>query len=893
MYTEEEEELIHILADWGIDIQNRDDLNEKVNNLYIGLNDNIKGLKTQIWDPVSQKVVEPFKAVIGGLGEIGESIFGFLGLSGGNSKVRVSDDGTEDGTNGAEMDSETFNLGTFLDDILHPKVQLDGGNSQIKAGFDNQGNWKSVMNASITWTDEHGQQHTTDGFVKAMDFSVPEVASFKTKFIAVDQLVANKATIADLNAQKARIDSLEADTIKTNELSSKIANLTKVYTNAIESSNGIVGGYLMAPYIYVGSLGNANLINGAVKEVQVVPITGSTEYKLQYKTFDNNSWQDGGTFDRAGGSTIGSVGWSDGIFSVKDINDVVLASTTLQAVLPVPDSSIQKSGKVVYRPYQVMYGADEEHLYSTGKTSTISLDASSVFDDGWNRALQDCEFPDLGTDATINVKLPNADTVEGTPRLREYTLSVDDDYAYLKRTDGGLSATAARVSNPAYQNGKDAIKLALSWNDQNDTGTVSKVTSGSTKNSVSFVVSASADIEYNSSTHKYTAKSQGKIDGTARGEEGSKTGGTEAWDAGVTSGKNAVGLTIDTREAKVKLNKSSNAITEAQILIDAGSLTKSSGSRTVSVKVGSVSNFLSQPITDYKAGWNDAVAKRSIPGAGNGENFTAKWPNSTLSTGQDTKTYSLGNDSDNTVKVTDGTNTVAKFSHNKFTGGKNAVWNNLTFTYGGGTDYTVLSGSGANKTIRMPFTLTIKSSGMTDKVDNNYWQTTPTKIWKDAYNEGYGSGFDADHFAWLLAGSTGDVDTPGPGKYRVIWQKRNGTNVWSSKCWEFPDCWLDIVDYDSTAEVLGYDTTLALVRTWSNGTRQTVKKWNTPAAPSTTHSVSVSSASRYHGYSVADVMDRMGLSSQPTTFTISASTPCWGFYASCGGHSKAFIVQRG
>ena len=824
MYTEEEEELIHILADWGIDIQNRDDLNEKVNNFYIGLNDNIKGLKTQIWDPVSQKVVEPFKAVIGGLGEIGESIFGFLGLSGGDSKLRVSTDGDEDGSDGIEVDSETLTIGSFLDKFLHPKIQADGATSQVKAGFDQNGNWNSVMNATITWVDEHGQSHTTDGFMKAKDFAVQEVPSFKTKFIAVDQLVADKATIGELNAVKGRVDTLESDAITTRNMSAKNVtfrqiNGVRVNANEVNAQQHLIlpnGTYLEAAGVWQISLVNNNDGTYTLKELKL-----------------NGDERTIGTFDRAGGSTIGSVGWSDGIFSVKDINDVVLASTTLQAVSPVPDSSIQKSGKVVYRPYRVMYGADEEHLYPTGKTSTISLDASDVFDDGWHRALQDCEFPEVGTAVSIDVKMPNLDTVEGTPRIRTYTISADDDYAYLKRTDGGMSATVARVSNPAYQNGKNAIKLDLSWNSQNDIGTVSKVTTG-TKNSLSFAVSAAADIVYNSSTHKYKATSQAKIDNTPRGDEGEKYSGTEAYDDGVISGKNAVGLTIDTREAKVKLNKSSNAITEAQISLDPGTLTKSSGSRTVSVKVGSVSNFLSQPITDYKAGWNDAVDKRSIPGAGTGGSFTAKWPNSTLSTGQDSKTYIISNDGDNGVKVSDGTNTVAKFTHNKFTSGKNSAWNNLTFAYSGGTDYNVVSGSGANKTIRIPFTLTIKSTGMTDKVDNNYWQTAPTKVWKDAYNEGYGSGFDADHFAWLLAGSTGDVDTPGPGKYRVIWQKKNGTNVYTSKCWEFPDCWLDIVDYDSTAEVLGYDTTLALVRTWSTGTRQVVKKWNTPGKPPNT-----------------------------------------------------------
>lgn len=744
MLSDEATELIGVVKDWGIELKTEDEATEFSNQFLIGMGNNIKGIKTRVWDPVAQKVTEPFKAIIDGLGRIGESISGFLGLNGGDSKLRISEDGTEDDTAGVELDPETFTLGTWLDNLLHPKVQADATTSQVKAGFDSQGNWNSVMNATITWTDEHGVEHTTDGFMKAKDFAVQEVPSFKTKFIAVDQLVADKATIGELNSQIARIDSLESDTIKTNELSSKIANLTKLRTNAIEATNGIVGNYLMAPYIYIGSLGNANLINGAIKEVQVVPIANATQYKLQYKTFDNNSWQDGGTFDRAGGSTIGSVGWSDGTFSVKDINDVILASTTLHAVLPVPDSSIQKSGKVVYRPYQVMYGADEEHLYSTGKTSTISLDASGVFDDGWHRALQDCEFPGVGTVESFNVTMPNLDTVEGTPRIRTYTISADDDYAYLKRTDSGMSATVARISNPAFQNGK-----------------------------------------------------------------------------------NACGLTISSSDAKVKLNKSSNAITEAQIVLNLGSV-NSSGNRTVSVTVGSVANFLSNILSDYANGWDAAKAKNTIPGAGNAESFTAKWP-STIGA-QQSKTYSLGNDSDNTVKVTDGTNTVAKFSHNKYNGGWNAAR---------GKNVIPGAGTAASFTAKWPGSTVgtgqdSKTYSLSNEDDNTVKVTDGTNTVAKVIHNKYNSGFDADHNPRISYGSTGSCNGDfemGKG-VKAHSSKTDGSTQESAGYWYVPGCHLVPVSNPSSyISDLPFNSYFEVVGVNHNGSQQHFGKiWRIPPA---------------------------------------------------------------
>ena len=866
LLTDEEKEIIEVASNWGIELKTKDDVADFSNTLFIGLGNTAKGFKTQIWDPVAQKVTEPFKLVIDGLGGIGESIAGFLGLNGGDSKIRISEDGTEDDTAGVEIEPEKFTLGSWLDNLLHPKVQADATTSQVKAGFDQNGNWNSVMNATITWTDEHGVEHTTDGFMKAKDFAIQEIPSFKTKFIAVDQLVADKATIGELNAVKGRVDTLESDAITTRNMSAKNVTFRQINGVRVNANEVNAQQHLILPngvYLEAAGVWNVNLVDNhdgtyTLKEVKL-----------------NGDERTIGTFDRAGGSTIGSVGWSDGVFSVKDINDVVLASTTLQAVLPVPDSSIQKSGKVVYRPYQVMYGADDEHVYSTGKTSTISLDASDVFDDGWHRALQDCEFPGVGTVESFDVTMPNLDTVEGTPRIRTYTISADDDYAYLKRTDSGMSATVARISNPAFQNGKDAIKLALSWNDQNDIGTVSKVTSGSTKNSISFVVSASADIEYNSSTHKYTAKSQGKIDGTARGEEGSITGGTEAYDAG----KNAVGLSIDTRESKIKINKSSASITEVLIALGLGSLSGTAGtydrSRTVSVTANGTT-LLSNVISDYKTGW-DACKGKVTAGVSTpswdstSKKFTAygyayvdgtlqktSGAGSSSALSLDTGSLSGTAGTDNrsrTVKVKHGSTEILSSAIGDYKTGWDACKGKVTagvstpswdstskkftaygYAYVDGT-LQKTSGAGSSSALSLDVGSLSGNTGDASRSRTVKVKHGTTEILSSAisdYNTGYNTGFDASHFAWLMPGSTGDVDTPGPGKYRVIWQKKDGTNVWTSKCWEFPDCWIDIVDYDSSAEVLGYSTTLALVRTWSNGTRQTVRKWNTPGKPSNT-----------------------------------------------------------
>ena len=80
------------------------------------------------------------------------------------------------------------------------------------------------------------------------------------------------------------------------------------------------------------------------------------------------------------------------------------------------------------------------------------------------------------------------------------------------------------------------MKLSGTWNSDNNRLSISKGTSGS--DSLSYGLSASPSITYNSSTHKYRATAQALVDGTARGAASGTDSGTEAYDDGNTYGYN-------------------------------------------------------------------------------------------------------------------------------------------------------------------------------------------------------------------------------------------------------------------------------------------------------------------------------------------------------------------
>ena len=101
------------------------------------------------------------------------------------------------------------------------------------------GQWKINFNEPFTYIDAQGQQQTADGSVAAQDFNLPEVASMKTKLIVVDTLIAGKATIGELEAAIARIQTLESTAITTTNMTTRSLTVLGLVAGSIVSNAGI------------------------------------------------------------------------------------------------------------------------------------------------------------------------------------------------------------------------------------------------------------------------------------------------------------------------------------------------------------------------------------------------------------------------------------------------------------------------------------------------------------------------------------------------------------------------------------------------------------------------------------------------------------------------------
>ena len=187
-----------------------------------------------LWDDSVRQLLSP-EPTINLFGEDGavNNIVSKLGLDGSGESTTINLDGL---TSAVKL----FNPGSVVTDPSHPKntIDLDGNAGTGKVGKSADGTtWKVKLNDTVSYTDEGGTLRSLDGFVSAEDFSIPNVPSFKTKLIVTDELIADRATIAALEAAEARIETLEADAITANTLQSAIAAINILGVNGIDLSD--------------------------------------------------------------------------------------------------------------------------------------------------------------------------------------------------------------------------------------------------------------------------------------------------------------------------------------------------------------------------------------------------------------------------------------------------------------------------------------------------------------------------------------------------------------------------------------------------------------------------------------------------------------------------------
>lgn len=174
-------------------------------------------------------------------------------------------------------------------------------------------------------------------------------------------LIAAKATISQLNAQKARIDTVESD----------LADTVAAIARSVSSSQFRVrgGGYLVFE-------GNSATITDSKASNLITNLKieqSGNDTTLSKTTVGDASWQTVGTFSRA---TSLSGRWSGGVYTATADPQDETCSTTLTSITRT--GNIQHSGKNVYAYHKVVSGDGD-----TGFSQLVTLDATDVWNEGY------------------------------------------------------------------------------------------------------------------------------------------------------------------------------------------------------------------------------------------------------------------------------------------------------------------------------------------------------------------------------------------------------------------------------------------------------------------------------------------------------------------------------
>ena len=249
---------------------------------------------------------------------------------------------------------------------------------------------------------------------------------------------------------------LNASEFTAESIGAKIATLGTLTTNAITANGSVAFNGSCLVKSGTDAHGNtyinlSNNVHKAIKGLQIVQ-NGNT-YTLQaYRLGASDSsptWEDIGTFSRA----VTSIGyaWSQGRLTVTAQPQGYSTQLLGVAAAGSWDSTNPNTYNGRIRYYE---GSDDETLYNTGATFTVN--AQSRYNNGWHAAADELGWPEANTSSdTMTIAHPAYNV--GTTSSHAYTVSADNDYAYIKNA---VATVVARVANPAYQNGWNAARNA-------------------------------------------------------------------------------------------------------------------------------------------------------------------------------------------------------------------------------------------------------------------------------------------------------------------------------------------------------------------------------------------------------------------------------------------------
>ncbi len=569
---------------------------------------------------------------------LGMNIFSGLSAQPGDSVIKL------DGLKNAIDLTSIFNKGDFsLENLTASMTGEDGGALEVGKEDDDPSMWAITLNRPIEYTDpETGQKIRLSKTIHAEDFHVNEIGSFKTKLGVFDELIAGKATIGDLETERARIGELE----------------TTVTDQGIEINQTIKGSALWAKKDDItGVVGKFKIKIVNNKEVLVVESGGG------FRVHENNA--DMGLYmTDSGGNTVLTGG-----IMVEKLNDNSVTTKIKGARVDIEASQVRVGNTSGVEKWMSEWMSEtgetlDEYEGAIMQRATIGQLETQIgrIDELTSKAI---------TTETLESEIGKITTIQGKNVLLSGTITAGDVIArnnlYIGSMTNPISSGVKSVRIDGPTNNTYTLQYQTyasgAWT---DAGTFSRAvssivwgwTGGKAKATVKptnqvftspalDTFSKDGDPTWASNKKSFTQKiAVYDEDGTKVYSDvvDSSFSTVESWNAGydVARGYAAMpGAGTGTTFA-VKVPNAARTGSEDKTFTITKGTPASSGYASVSIS-GTVVGRID--ISDwYSGGWNTGYDKAKsyaiMPSSGTGETFIVKVPNAAR-TGSDSKTFSI------------------------------------------------------------------------------------------------------------------------------------------------------------------------------------------------------------------------------------------------------------
>lgn len=473
-----------------------------------------------------------------------------------------------------------------------------------------------------------------------------------------DILAEYDVIINDFYAQKGRIESLETNYLKTDDLDSEIARMDNVQVKQLTITNN---GSIILPTgdgsVALTGATASDIIRG-IRIQQDEQDT--TLYRLQIRTYGTPDWTDAGTFRKAASQLTYTGEWSGLVAGETDATYTVTASPG--------GAEVAKTKISLHTTRAAIYVKDDDQ----GSGAIMIRIDNTEYKTGWNAA-KDAIEPPLTAAANTEVTTMEV-TVPAESDGTSYT-TTKHTIRLFKTTTPSASGGWASVSYNGNVVGRislndwwDAVGLTESW--------------------------AKTGAQVTDRTNTYTVSAPNKTDGTAR----SKSVHLRLLAAGWSNGTNRVNLrkAADTGDimAFVDVTVTPSLAVKSWIganapasgyTVPSGQITtaENAGYYEIDAVAGGKTEKYAIKIEAtgrYNAGWNAAASATNLDvpisnPATLKNDFRVKYP---TTVGRNaTRTYAMASVDNNKVGLyytgTSPNVQVAEFTHNKYNAGFDAV----------------------------------------------------------------------------------------------------------------------------------------------------------------------------------------------------------------------------